>query len=141
MVDLLAEQDEAELIKMREANRRDVARAQDELSRLKVEGKQIDQALARKGRGSGAGRTTVTNVQVYEAAMRVEPPMSPADVQADLAAHGIETSVNAVRNHMNRLVERKWLNRHENGSYAVEARELVPSADFGSASADDDIPF
>jgi hypothetical protein len=133
----LAEQDEAELRKMLDANRRDVARAQDELSRLKVEGKQIEQALARKGRGSRAGRTTVTNDQVFHAAKRVEPPMTPAEVQAWLASNGVEASVNAVRNHMNRLVDRGMLERDNSSRYVVAS-----APDAGEfISADDDIPF
>lgn len=137
VIDLLSEQPEDELLKMRDVNRQEVARAQEELSRLQVEGRQIEQALRRGRIGSGSGR--ITREQVYEAASRVEPPMTAAEVKEALAVEGFETSINAIRNHLNRLVDRGQLERDEDGRYVVLA--ATPASDFGPPPADDDIPF
>ena len=124
---------------MREANRLATTRAQEELSRLKVEGAQIEEALARLGRPGRSGRGSLTREQVYEAAIRIEPPMTASEVQQLLAQNGHEASVNAVRNHLNRLVKSGQLERHDDGRYVVKRALNEPH--FSTSAADDDIPF
>lgn len=135
VIDLLAEQPDDELLRMREVNRHEVARAREELSRLEVEGRQIDQALARRGRGGSANR--ITREQVFDAAQHaVSSPMTATEVRDALVDAGYDVSLNAIRNHLNRLVERGQLKREKDGRYAVP---VTRDSDFGPA--DDDIPF
>lgn len=122
---------------MREANRHEAARAREELSRLEVEGRQIDQALARRGRGGSAGGR-ITREQVLETAGRIEPPMTAVEVRDALAREGFEASLNAVRNHLNRLVDRGELAKDDSGRYVPPK---LSASDFGPSAVDDDIPF
>ena len=125
---------------MRETNRQDVARAQEELSRLKLEGQQIEQAIARRGRGN-ARSSRVTNEQVFAAAQQVESPFNPLEVQQLLAAQGIAASGNTIRNHLKRLVAAKQLDRLDDGTYVVKHAVPGGSDEFTSSPTDDDIPF
>jgi hypothetical protein len=132
VIDLLAALDEPDLLAMREVNRQ-------ELARLTVEAQQIEQALTRKsrrnGRGIRSGGGQVTRAQVYELARDAAQPVTAPVVTRLFADRGIDTSVNAVRNHLVRLVDDGKLMRLEDGSYTVD------SQDTGFASADHDIPF
>jgi DNA-binding transcriptional ArsR family regulator len=140
VIDLLAEQSEAELRQMRDATKDELQRAQAEVSRLSVEAQLIDAALAKLRRSKqSAVRGNVTGETVLAAVERIEPPFSPADVRDKLAANGLETSLNNVRNHLNRLVERGALEKAEDGGYYVRARG--PDMDFTPAGSDEDIPF
>ena len=136
VVDLLAEQPDEALHEMRDINRRELARVQEELARLKVEASQIEQALKR---GSDrAGRVTAD--EVLEAAREVEPPVSAAEVTQILLDRGrVTATVNGVRNHLNRLAARGQLVKHDDGSFSVKLP--VGADDFPTSPADDDIPF
>lgn len=126
VTDLLAEQPEEALLRMREA-------AKEQLDRLTVEIQMIDQALARKSRrGSPGGR--LTRQQVYDVVAQAGRPVKPAEVHQLIVEAGVNASANSVRNHLARMHEDGELGRLDDGSYAVIS--ILPAA-----SADDDIPF
>lgn len=142
VVDLLAGQSVEALHEMRDANKAELIRAQAELARLKVEAEQIEQALKR----AGSRGTRVTGDDVFEAALAAEPPFAAADVAAILAERGRDATVNAVRNHLNRLAgERGVLSKLEDGRYSVKSpatgSEPPDTVDFPTSPTDDDIPF
>jgi hypothetical protein len=133
---------------MREVAREELARLQVEVARLTVEAQLLDQALAKlKRSNASAGRGTVTGDQVLEAAKQAEPPFTAPDVRDIFAQQGLEVTANAVRNHLNRLAERGFLNRRDDGFVVVLADPpFIPAGattadvDFGGGS-DEDIPF
>lgn len=130
MTDLLVEQSEETLLEMRE-------RVRGELARLTVEAQQIEEALAKKGRrsrGGGSGGGTVTRKQVLDVVEQAGVPMSPVDVQRVLGERGLDVTINAIRNHLLRLVQQNGaLIRDEDGRY-------VPTEPVFFA-ASDDVPF
>jgi cytochrome P450 len=146
IIDVLAELQPDELNRMCEKNRRDLARARVEVGRLELQEQQFEAAVQKRERGK-PGRPGALNLDlVLDAASETEPPMSAADVRETLLAAGHEASVNAVRNHLNRLVEGGDLRKDEKGQFSVPTPAFVPaptaadSAPFPEA-ADDDIPF
>lgn len=139
VVDLLADQSIDAIKEMRDANRSELARAQAEVGRLKLEADQLDQALKRAAtRGA-----RVTGDDVLEAALEAEPPFTAADVAAILAKRGREATVNAIRNHLSRLAaDRGVLTKHEDGRYSVASAQPSPlPQDFPTSLPDADIPF
>jgi uncharacterized protein (DUF3084 family) len=136
--DLLAEQPEGSLRTMLHAAQAELKRAQDESARLEVEVQQIQQALAKQGRQTG-GRSTLTRDQVLAAARATEPPFTAAEVQATLETAGHSATVNATRNHLNRLVEREELLRHDDGRYV--AAFYAGAHEDAAPLSDDEIPF
>jgi hypothetical protein len=125
VIDLLAEQPEEALLAMREA-------VQKELARLTVEAQQIDQAIAKNSRRNRGGSDRLTREQVFEVVKQAGGPASPAAVHKILAAQGVDASLNSVRNHLTRLVDKNgWLIRMGDGTF-------IPAP---KPPADDDIPF
>jgi hypothetical protein len=144
VIDLLAEQPEDVLRQMRDAAREELARVQTEVARLTIELQQIDQALVKLRRNASPARGVITGEQVLAATKHLNSPFGANDVQMVLSDRDTTPSVNAVRNHLNRLVDRGELTRDESGYSipAVVVPEFVPaSAEDESPGAPDDIPF
>jgi hypothetical protein len=148
IADLLAEQPAEELARLRDTNLRDQARARAALADLEVQGRLIETALAKRGKPGRPGKLTST--MVLEAAVSTPSPMTATDVHETLTKSGLDVSVNSVRNHLNRLVESRDLERDAEKKYVVPTPVFVPSefvpssgaaADFPAAQPDDDIPF
>ena len=144
IIELLSEQPAGELAKMREANQRELARARAEVAKLELQGQLIDTALTKRGKPGRPG--ALTPEVVLDAANETEPPMTAADVRETLTVRGLDVTVNAVRNHLNRLVESGDLGRDENKKYVVPNPvfapvEFAPSSSADFAPADGDIPF
>jgi hypothetical protein len=140
VTDLLAEQPEEALLAMRE-------RVQRELSRLTLEAMQIDEALTkvtrrnRGGRRPRGGAERLTREQVFEVVERASGALTPSEVQEALTAQGVSTSLNSVRNHMDRLVKQNgWLVRLDDGRFTVSPEKAIGLLDT-QVSADDDVPF
>jgi hypothetical protein len=125
VIDLLTEQPEDVLIKMRDSIR-------TELSRLTVEAQQVEQAIAKKSRrrpssaqasnnGHSSGKRKLSRQKVFEIVVQAGHPLSTNEVVERLAAEGIEiSSPNSVRNHLIRLVEiNHWLSRTSDSRFAV----------------------
>ena len=145
IVELLSEQPVEELARMREANEREEARLRAELANVEMEGRMIVAALSKRGKPGRPGK--LTPEMVLGAAASSGEAMTAADVHKALGTAGLDVSVNAVRNHLNRLVESGDLGRDENKKYVVPEPAFAPfvmpatTADFPAAAADDDIPF
>jgi hypothetical protein len=146
IVDVLAELPTDDLARMRQKNQRDLNRAKAEVSRLELQEQQLELAVARRERGKPGRPGALTSDLVLDAAGETEAPVTAAAVQATLASRGVKATVNAVRNHLNRLVQSGDLDKDEKGRYSPPAPVFVPdfvpssAADF-PAAADDDIPF
>jgi hypothetical protein len=138
VVDLLAEQSEDSLRQMKDS-------IAAELARLSVEAEQIDQALARKNRKSRTGGGRLTRDQVLDVLARADGFKTTAEVQAQIEAEGVPASVNAVRNHLTRLVQEGRLSRDTDGRFGIPpfvGPEGGVASDFVRvAKRDDDIPF
>jgi hypothetical protein len=136
VIELLAEQPEEQLKRMRDATKQELARAQAEVQRLSVEAQQIDQALAKRQRdGSRSGRLTA---QIVLDALQPGVEVAVSDVARILTGEGYNTTPNAVRNHLIRLADRGELLR-VGDRYA---RVTISSEDdFPSSPRDEDIPF
>jgi|SRR5581483_12131219 len=133
VTDLLSEQSEETLLRMQES-------VEAELARLSVEAQQIEQALAKQARRQRSnGRGTLSKEQVFEVVERLGNPVTATEVHSLLKnGQGIDVSLNAVRNHLNRLVDKwHWLVRDDDGRYAPASPN---DPDFGAAGVDD-IPF
>ena len=127
-MDLLTEQSEESLKKMRDALSAELARLQAELARLTVEVKQVDEALARKTRRSRTGGGRLTREQVFNLVWMSDTPLTAADVRQLVAEQGIPATLNAVRNHLNRLVdEDKRLMRFPDNRYGLPTLEGEPA--------------
>ncbi|MGH3057624.1 MAG: hypothetical protein ACRDPP_05225 [Gaiellaceae bacterium] len=141
IIELLSEQPAEELAKMREANQRELSRAREGVAKLELQGQLIETALTKRGKPGRPG--SLTPAVVLDAANETQSPMTAADVCATLNAKSLDVTVNAVRNHLNRLVESGDLEKDESKKYIVPTPTFVPSefvADPASA-ANDDIPF
>src|SRR5690242_8978871 len=101
VIDLLAEQGEDELTRMREA-------AVRERDRFAVEVQQIDEALALRKRSQRGGTRSgaLTQETVLSVSRGFPGEFSPAELATQLGAQGYEASPNAIRNHLRRLAER-----------------------------------
>jgi len=139
VVDLLAEQSEEALKRMRDDVR-------TELARLTVEADQIDQALARKNRRARTGGGRLTREQVLDLVTTARRPLTVAEVHERVTSGGVEVTLNAVRNHLTRLEEDGRLVRLPDNRFGrpfVPTRDpesIAPEPDSGEAD-DDDIPF
>jgi hypothetical protein len=140
-VDLLAEQSEDALRRMREDVRA-------ELARLTVEAEQIDQALARKNRRARTGGGRLSREQVFDLVMAARNPLTAAEVHQAINEAGIHVSLNAVRNHLTRLEEDGRLLRTAGGAFGpslgltldtVQPRPTEPDPE--PSDTDDDLPF
>jgi DNA-binding IclR family transcriptional regulator len=143
IIDLLAELPPEELAAMLEKNQQALTRARTELARRELEEQQLKAAVAKRRKPGRRG--PLTPEIVLDAARDTEPPMTASTVQETLVERGLNVTVNAVRNHLNALVERGDLERDEKRRYLISAPMFVPaglteSSDF-PAAADDDIPF
>jgi len=131
---------------MRQKNQRDLARAKDEVAILHLQEQQLEAAVTKRERGKPGRPGVLTPELVLDAAGDTEPPLTAGAVRETLAARGINATVNAVRNHLNRLAQSGDLEKDESGRYSIPAPVFVPDfvpstgPDFPVA-ADDDIPF
>lgn len=124
MIDLLTEQSDETLAAMLDS-------VEAELARLTVEKRQIEQARARKSRRTGSGER-LTREQVFDVVRSAAHPVTAPEVHELLASDGLTASLNSVRNHLLRLVDKNgWLVKLDDGRYAPALRR----------SEDDDIPF
>lgn len=113
IVDLLAEQSEEALRLMR-----DTAKA--ELARLTVEVEQIEEALARKTRKQRTGGGRLSRQQVFNIVWMSGRPVTAAEVREEIATQGVTVTLNAVRNHLNRLVDDdRRLMRYADGRFGM----------------------
>lgn len=129
VVTLLAERPEDELRDLRK-------KAQMELARVQVEVEQIDEALARKRRGSGArqgrrprGTRSGNTVKLVENVFRSQPEteMSPSEVMGRLEDLGTPpSSTSAVYNAVRRLQERGTIMKVDDGLYRLASRNGPP---------------
>lgn len=124
---------------MRQRNLRELAKARRELARLELQEQQFAMAVNKRERGKPGRPGKLSQDIVLDAARATEPPMSAGDVHATLAERGYDVTVNAVRNHLNRLVIDGELERDKDG-YMLAAPVFVPN-EFAASAADDDIPF
>jgi DNA-binding transcriptional ArsR family regulator len=153
VIDLLAEQPDEALLAMQEA-------VKSELARLTIEAQQIEQALAKKSRRRPSAGNRLTRENVYEAVEVIDSPVTPSEVHAFFTERGYDVSLNSVRNHLSRLVEKDGaLVRLDDGRFATRyvaareaAREVARSADadfvpsalsaeFAPSATDDNVPF
>lgn len=134
IIDVLAALPSDELGRMREKNQRDLARAKAELARLELQEQQFEQAAMKKERGKPGRPGALTLELVLDAASDTEPPMSAGDVRETLKGQGHVASVNAVRNHLNRLVQQGELEKDKNARYSVARPVFVPD-DFAPSNA------
>lgn len=139
LIDVIAALPEDELTRLRDRNLRDLERARAEVRRLEVQEHQFQQALARRGRKPGRPGTLTPEI-VLDAAARTEPPMTAAEVTETLNASGLTVTVNAVRNHLNKLHADGDLEKDETNRYSLPSPAYVPD-DFPATVGDDDIPF
>jgi hypothetical protein len=139
LIDVIAALPEDELQRLRERNMRDLERARAEVRRLEVQEQQFQQALSRRGRKPGRPGTLTPEI-VLDAAAATEPPATAAEVTQTLHDRGLTASVNAVRNHLNKLVADGDLQKDETNRYSLPSPSYVPD-DFPSTATDDDIPF
>src|SRR5438128_339862 len=102
---------------MRERNARDLHRARTEVLRLELQEKQFEMAIAKRERRKPGRPGTLTPEVVLDVATDIEPPMSAREVQLALASRGLNASVNAVRNHLNKLVKDGELAKDDDGYY------------------------
>lgn len=133
---------------MREANQKELMRARAEVAKFELQGQLIESALTKRGKPGRPG--ALTPEVVLDAAAVTDSPMTAADVRDTLNAGGLDVTVNAVRNHLNRLVESGDLEKDDK-KYVVSDPEpdvspFVPAVslvdDFpAAATADNDIPF
>lgn len=98
IVDLVAEQSEDALRQMR-----DTAKA--EIARLTVEVEIYEEALARKTRKKRTGGGRLSRDQVHSIVWMSDKPLTAAEVQEEIARQGLTVTLNAVRNHLNRLAD------------------------------------
>src|SRR5688572_5271234 len=112
IVDLLIEQSEDSLREMRDARKR-------ELARITVEIDQIEEALARKTRRQRTGGGKLTRDKVYDLVWFDGKALTVAEVKDLVAENGITASLNAVRNHLNRLVDDGRLARYTEGRFGL----------------------
>lgn len=125
---------------MRLKNQRSLARARAEVARLELQEHQFEEALSKRERAKMGRPGALNSDVVLDAAQATEPPMTASEVQQTLAERGIQASVNAVRNHLNRLVVSGDLAKDESKRYFVpDPADFVPQ--FIPAGADDDVPF
>lgn len=138
VVDLLAEQPEEALQAMRDA-------VQKELARLTVEVQQIDQALSKKSRRNrSAAGGRLTREQVWEVVRSAALPLTPSEVHTLLAQEGSTASLNSVRNHLARLVDKNgMLARYPDGKFGLHFDGTEPADEpvFVHSDPNDDIPF
>jgi hypothetical protein len=128
-----------ELDRMEQKGLRDLEKAQAEVARIRLEVTLIREARARGERGKPGRRGALSIDLVLEAASETEAPMTAGDVRQTLVARGLTTvTVNAVRNHLNRLVESGELKKTDN-TYSLATPEFVPNQFI--PAAEDDIPF
>lgn len=146
VTDLLAEQPDEVLSRMKSTLQGERARLEAELARVAIEEQLIEQAQLRRSRaGQRSATARVTRQQVYEVAESLVrstgDPVSAAQVSQALKRQDLEASVNAVRNHLVRLVdENGTLVRLEDGRFNLPPHVLA-AIDFAPASADDDVSF
>jgi hypothetical protein len=140
LIDVIAALPEKELARLRDRNRRDLERARAEVARLEVQEQQFELAVAKRERRKPGRPGTLTPEVVLEAAGQTDPPMTAADVRATLVAGGLDVTVNAVRNHLNKLAKDGELEKDEAGKFSLPTPVYVPS-DFSPPPKDDDIPF
>ena len=138
VIDLLAQQSDEELRVMRDENRKNLARAQEEVSRLKVENQQIEAAIKRRAGAKAGGR--LTQDEVLSVAAQIDSPFTAAEVTEIFELFDRGVKVNTVRNHLNRLVTAKKLGKDEESGHYFVLKEFVPKVTSQSVS-DDDIPF
>lgn len=58
--------------------------------------------------------------------------MSASDVQAALAARDVQATVNAIRNHLNRLVQSGDLERDEDKNYSPDVATDLAATDLAA---------
>jgi hypothetical protein len=129
---LLAQQDDAVLVEMRDS-------IQAEITRLQMELSLVTQALGRRPRRSTRGSgdseprrfSGVKRSDVLSIVGELEQPVAPAQVRHQLELRGITISGAAVRNHLRRLVRDGQLEMVGEGAYALmngadAKRESVP---------------
>lgn len=98
IVDLIAEQSEDSLRQMLDS-------FEAEHARLTVEIALVKEALARKTRKPRTGGGRLTRDQVHGIVWMSEQPLTAAEVRDVIGATGVAVTLNAVRNHLNRLVD------------------------------------
>lgn len=140
LIDVIAALPEDEFARLRQKNQRDLARARVEVNRLEVQEKQFEMAIAKRERKKPGRPGVLTPELVLDAAAQTEPPMTASEVRDTLAERGLNASVNAVRNHLNKLVKDGDLEKDETGRFSLSTPVYVPD-DFPSSPTDDDIPF
>jgi hypothetical protein len=144
LIDLIAALPDDELASMRQRNARELLRARTEVLRLELQEQQFALAVAKRERKKPGRPGSLTPDLVMDAARATEPPMSAKEVQETLALRGLGVSVNAVRNHLNKLVKDGDLEKDEFGYNIPTRPQFVPAGeaeDFASSAANDDIPF
>jgi hypothetical protein len=143
IVDVLADLPAEKLAKMQAKNQRDLDRARGEVARLELQQEQLEMAVAKRDRGKPGRRGALTPETVLDATMETEPPATASDVHRTLVARGLGVSVNAVRNHLNRLVESGDLDK-EGNTFVVASPTFVPAKFVPPdhrPEPDDDIQF
>ena len=140
VIDLIASLSDDELATMRQKNQRDLARAEAEVARLRLQEQQFAMAVAKRERKKPGRPGSLTAEVVLDAAGETEPPRTAKDITATLVKRGLDVSVNAVRNHLNKLVKDGDLEKNEDGTFSIPGPIFVP-AEFSASAADDDIPF
>lgn len=127
LIDVIAALPEDELRRLRQKNQRDLVRARAEVARLEVQEQQFEMAIAKRERKKPGRPGVLTPELVLDATRRTDSPMTASEVRDTLISEGLTVNVNAVRNHLNKLVKDGDLEKDEDGR-------------FLEAPADDDIP-
>lgn len=130
VVALLARLDEAELRKMQSALEADGARVDGERARINVELEQIGEALARQSRPAAKSRSAgrrptrpgATQKRILDAVARLPQPVSPAEIIAEMEAHGAAGNRGTIHNAIGRLVKIGELDKVDVGQYQLASR-------------------
>src|SRR2546425_186292 len=112
---------------MRQKNQRDLGRARIEVARLELQEAQLAEAATKRERARVGRPGALSPDLVLDAAAATEPPMTAAEVQQTLVERGVEATVNAVRNHLNRLVTSGDLVKDDSKRYVVPSPDFVPA--------------
>jgi hypothetical protein len=125
IVTLLAERPTEELEALRE-------KAYSERARVNVELQQFDEALAFKARRSPPRSTSRSNARparpgatqkrILAAVTKVDGPVSPAQIIAEMQSHGATPSAGSIHNTIGRLVKNGLLTKLGAGQYQLASR-------------------
>lgn len=131
VVTLLAEMPEPELRAMQSRLESERVRIEAERARVDVELTQITEALERKMRRAAPKpsrspkrptRPGATQKLILDAVARLHQPVSPAEIIADMEAHGASGNRGTIHNAIGRLVKIGELDKLDVGQYQLASR-------------------